>query len=78
MTDGSVLNAEELRLQLGYVILKIDDSGTCDIVHFCGNKCKRIARSVMAAEVQALILGLDSAFLVKELSKEQLCRTWAL
>lgn len=55
--------------------MMVDDENNCNIVHFGSNKCKRIARSVMAAEVQALVLGFDYAFIVKDLIEEIIGRS---
>ena len=74
MTDASFANAEGKKSQLGYVIAMVDDKGRCNILHYGSNKCKRIARSVMAAEVIALVLGYDVAFVVKDLVEEILGR----
>ena len=45
----------------------VDDTNACNIVHFGSSRCKRVCRSVMAAEVQALILGFDFAFVIRYL-----------
>ena len=74
MTDASFANAEGMKSQLGYVIAMVDDKGRCNIIHYGSNKCRRIARSVMAAEVMALVLGYDVAFVVKDLVEEILGR----
>ena len=74
MTDASFANAEGMRSQLGYLVLMVDDDDNCNIVHYGSNRCKRVARSVMAAEIQALVLGFDFAFIVKDLIEEILGR----
>ena len=70
VTDASFANDKELKSQLGYVILMVDKHNNCNILHYGSNRCQRIARSVMAAEVQALILGFDYAFMIKTLVEE--------
>ena len=74
MTDASFANAEGMKSQLGYLILMVDAAGNCNIVHYGSNRCKRVVRSVMAAEVQALVLGFDFSFVVKDLIEELLGR----
>ncbi len=55
-TDAAFANAKNERSKLG---------DRWNIVH-CGSiKCKRVARSVMAAEIMALIYGFDASFVVK-------------
>ena len=75
MTDASFANAQGMKRQLGYLIMLVDDEGNCNIVHYGSNRCKRVARSVMAAEIQALVLGFDYAYVVKDLIEEILGRT---
>lgn len=65
ITDASFANVEGLRSQLGYFIAMIDDTGQANIIHFDSNKCKRISRSVMAAEVHDIVLGFEFAFVIK-------------
>lgn len=75
LTDSSFANAQGLKSQLGYIIAMVDEKDNCNIVHYGSNRCNRVARSVLAAEIQALVLGFDSAFLVKDLVEELLGRT---
>lgn len=70
LTDESFANAEGLKSQLGYVLIMVDDSEKWKILHYDSNKCRRIARSVMAAKIQALVLGFEHAFLIKDLAEE--------
>lgn len=60
--------------QIGYVILLVDNHERCIIVKYVSNKCRHIARSVMAAEVHALVLGFNIAFLPRDLAEELLGR----
>lgn len=70
LSDASFGNAAGLKSQLGYLIMMVDSDDNCNIVHYGSNRCKRVARSVMAAEIQALVLGFDYAFVVKDLIEE--------
>lgn len=38
-----------------------------NIVHYGSTHCKRVARSVMAAELLGLVYGFDNAFMVKSI-----------
>lgn len=78
LTDAFVANAEGRKLQLEYVVLLADCTGACNIIHVGSSKCKRIARSVVASEVQALVLSLDHSLLVENLLVELLARTLEL
>lgn len=49
--DASFASAERTKLQLVHILLMAQASKTFNIVHFGSNKCKRIYRSVMDAEV---------------------------
>lgn len=73
-TDSSFANLHDLRSQIGFVVLATNDSGSANILHFGSTRCKRIARSVMAAELLALVHGFDHAFLVKHCMSEILGR----
>lgn len=75
MTDASFTNSTGLKSQLVYVLMMADKDNHCNIVHYGSNKGQRMAMSVMAAEVQAVILGFDYAFLIKTMIKEILGRT---
>ena len=48
----------------------IDKHNACNIIHYASNRCKRVCRSVMAAEVHALILGFDYAYLIQNMLHE--------
>lgn len=75
LTDTSFSNAEGMKSQLGYEILLVDQSKACKIIYYGSNKCKRVARSVVAAVVQALVLGLDYSYLVRNLAEELIGRS---
>lgn len=63
-----------MKTQLGYTLFMVDDSGRCNIVHYGRNRCQRFSRSVMDAEVQALVLGFDYSYVVKDLIEELMGR----
>lgn len=74
LADASFTNAKGLKSQLGHVLLMVDDDSWCNIIHFGSNKCKRIARSVMAAEIHSLALVFYMAYAVRDLVEEKLGR----
>ena len=73
-TDASFGNAHDLSSQLGVVVIVVDASNTANIIHYGSQKCRRVTRSVMAAEVLALVHGFDTAFVVKHTFFELLGR----
>lgn len=48
----------------------VEDDERANIVHYGSKKCRRITRSVMAAELPAMVTGLDQALVVKALVEE--------
>lgn len=56
-TDASFANARGNEIQLRYIDQILDEEGTSNIFHYGSNSFKFIEMSVMAAEVQALVLG---------------------
>lgn len=74
MTDASFTNSRGLKYQLSYVIALADDNYKANIFHYGSNLCKRVARSLMAAEVHGLVLGFYYAYIVRELVSKILGR----
>lgn len=70
LTNESFGNTKDFRSQLGYLILMVNDNGDCNLLHFVSNRCKRVARSVIAAELFALVLGFNKAYFVRDLVEE--------
>ena len=64
-TDTAFANNKDLSSQLGYVIALRDASGKCNVVHWSSSKCRRVTKSVLAAELYALVLGFDVASCIK-------------
>lgn len=73
-TDSSFANAEHSKSQLGFVVVLADGDNNANIVHFGSMACKRVARSVMAAELHSLIYGFDQAFVTGDMLQELLGR----
>ena len=71
-TDASFANCDDLKSQIGFVLVLADKKNNANIVHFGSSRCKRVTRSVMAAEVHGLVYGFDSAFIEKNIIEELL------
>lgn len=71
LTEDRFAHAQGMKRQLGYLIFMVDGKNNCNAVHYGSNKLKDIARSVMEAEIQALVLGFDLQILVKDLIEEK-------
>lgn len=77
ISDASFANTKDLRSQLGYLVLMVDANEDCNILHYASNRSKIISRSVMAAELFALVLGFDNAYVVRDLVEDLTGQRWA-
>lgn len=75
VSNGSFANTRDLGSQLGHIILLPDDTGRANELNYGSNRCKRIVRRVMAAEVHARVLGFDYIFIIQHLHEELLGRS---
>ncbi len=57
--DSSFANNPDFSSQLGYVLCLMDADNNANIVHYSSLKSKRITRSVLAAELYAMVHGFD-------------------
>ena len=73
-TDAAFGNGEKLNSQLGFILLLVDGNNDANIIHYGSTKCRRVARSVLAAELHALIYGFDQAYLAQHIIQTILCR----
>ncbi|KAI1005619.1 hypothetical protein K3495_g2596 [Podosphaera aphanis] len=64
-TDSSFANNKDLTFQIGFIIVMADDMGKANIVHWSSIIYKRITRSVLAAELYAMVHGFDVATAIK-------------
>lgn len=71
-TDASFANADRYKSQIGCVVLLVDSNNNANIIHYGSSRCKRVTRSVMAAELHALVYGFDQAFVVRAVLEELL------
>lgn len=67
-----------MKIQLGHTITMVVDNKNCKIIHYGINKCKMSLRSVMAAKIQAVVLGFDYFFILKDLFEEVICHKMRL
>lgn len=70
VTGASFANAKDEKSKLSLIILMADTKGRSNIVHYGSNRCRRVKRSVMAAERHEFLLGLDHALVVREIIAE--------
>lgn len=66
LSDVSFPNASGLKNHLGYLVFKVDDDRRATIAHYGSSRCHRLTRSVMVAEVHALIHAVDVGILVQD------------
>ena len=69
-TDASFANCNNLKSQIGFLLVLADGSNNANILHYGSSRCKRITRSVMAAEVHGLIHGFDAAYVTRHMMEE--------
>lgn len=81
--DAAFSNCEDFSSQIGYVImLGSEEYGdkrstftmTGNLLHWSSTKAKRVTRSVLAAELFAMVAGFDMAFTVRGTIEEVLHR----
>ena len=73
-TDASFSSTGELRSQLGVLVVLRDSKGNANLVHASSLRGRRRARSVLSAEMFALLDGFDAGFVVRELVSNLLGR----
>lgn len=56
--------------QMGYLIRMVEKKTRCNFLHYLLKICRWVARFVMAAELQGIILGFDLAYLIKTMVEE--------
>jgi len=76
--DASFANNPDSSSQLGIVITLMDGDGTTNIIHWTSAKCKRVVRSVLAAELYAMAHGFDLAIAMKAAIDDMLERPMPL
>ena len=74
-TDAAFANISDLSSQMGFLIALQDANGRCNIVHYGSARCRRVTRSIMAAELLALVYGFDQAYVIKHTLEKLLSKT---
>jgi hypothetical protein len=70
-TDAAFANTFDLHSQIDYVICLIDDVHI-NLIHWSSIKCKRVIRSVLAAELYAMINDFDVEAVIKSIIERML------
>jgi hypothetical protein len=65
-TDAAFANTLDLHSQIGYVVCLTDDVHA-NLIHWSSIKCKRITRSVLAAELYAMTNDFDVEVVIKSI-----------
>ena len=73
-TDASFGKSRDPSSQIGFLIVASDKYGLTNIIHYASQKCRRATRSVMAAELLALVIGFDYAYVAGNIFSEALGR----
>ena len=63
-TDAAFANNRDGSSQIGFVLV-LTDGKLADIVHWSSVKCRRITRSILAAELFAVMLGFDASAVIR-------------
>lgn len=76
--DASFGNSKGLQRKLGFLVLLCYKNGKENILNYGSSRCNRVKRSVIAAEIQALVMDLDYAFVIRDIVGEILSKRIAL
>ena len=71
-TDASFACTPNLKSRMGFVLVLGDTEGRANILAWGSQVCSRVTRSVMAAELLALVYGFDCAHVVQNSLRETL------
>src|SRR6266480_3650336 len=74
-TDASFANNKDLSSQIGFIIALADRNNQANIPHWSSIKCKRITRSVLAAELYAMAHSFDKGMVIKTTIEKILSRS---
>jgi Reverse transcriptase (RNA-dependent DNA polymerase) len=72
--DASFANNEDMSSQMGYIVFLTDGKHRCAPMAYKSVKCKRVTRSVLAAEAIAFAEGFDQGYTLKNDFQELLGR----
>ena len=62
--DAAFANHPDMRSQLGFVTVLMDKNFNANIVHYGSSKSKRVTRSVLSAELYAMMYGFDTSSVI--------------
>jgi hypothetical protein len=71
-TDAAFANTLDLHSQIDYVICLTNDDVNVNLIHWSSIKCKRVIRSVLAAELYAMINDFDVEAIIKSIIERML------
>lgn len=74
LSDAPFANAKEGRSHMGFVLAMVGRFDKVSIIHYASIRCRRIARSVMAAEIYTLVRAFDFALVLGDMLTEFLGR----
>lgn len=63
--DAGFATNSDMTSQLGFVVALMDKSGNGNVVHYASTKSKRVTRSVLAAELFAMVQGFDDCSVLR-------------
>lgn len=78
MTYASFANAPGVKSQVGYIIVLLEKNDRCYIFHYGSNRCQIVCPSVSTAEMHALLLGFDYAYVLQDMLQELLGRDFSV
>lgn len=64
-TDSPFANNRDLSSQIGIIVCLADSTNKANIIHWSSTKCKRVTRSVLAAELYGMAHGFDIGVVIK-------------
>lgn len=62
--DASFAGNSDFTSQLGFIVTLMDAHGNTNIIHYGSIESKKITRSVLAAELYAMMLGFDVSYVM--------------
>jgi hypothetical protein len=71
-TDAAFANTFDLHSQIDYVIYLTNNDVNVNLIHWSSIKCKRVIRSVLAAELYAMINDFDVEAVIKSIIERML------
>lgn len=78
LSSASFANESGMNRQLAFVVITLASHYRADTVHYGSRKCDRVARSVMAAEVRAVLYAFDHAYIVQEIIAWWMISLWII